>query len=226
MPPSSHTDTSPMGNSFEDSTSPEVFSLENIIQTATKLENLLKDSLFHRQTSPPQFPPLITISLPAPNPITSKLLQTGLDTTTIKKLSLMFDEKARELRESLETSIRRGCAELAKVPSKSVSQIMNLQKRLCQIVTSNYLQQLDSWTTDLVQRASESVQREKSTANHNSVFSGPRSRRAFNHVSLIYALSCLSETMSSTMFHFLSITLQKTHFQHTLTRISLPRSVT
>ena len=225
MPPSSQTDTSPMGNSFEDSTSPEIFSLESIIQTATKLENLLKDSLFHRQTSP-QFPPQITISLPAPNPITSKLLQTGLDAITIEKLSLMFDEKARELRESLETSIRRGCAELAKVPSKSVSQIMDLQKWLCQIVTSNYLQQLDSWTTDLVQRASESVQREKSAANHNSAFLGPRSRRAFNHVSLIYALICLSEPMSSTMFHFLSIILQKTHFQHMPTRISLPRSVT
>ena len=226
MPPSSHTDTSPVGNSFEDSTSLEVFSLESIIQAAAKLENLLKDSLFHRQTSPPQFPPLITISLPAPCSITPKLLETGLDNNRIDRISIAFIRTAYELRENQETTLRQGCAELAKAPHNSVSDIMDLQKQLCQTVTSNYLQQLDSWTTDLVQRALESVQREQSTANCNSFFPGPRSRRAFNHVSLIYALICLSEPMSSVMFHFLSITLQKTHFQHMPTRISLPRSAT
>lgn len=225
MPPSSHTDTSP-SNGFEDLTSPEVFSLESIIQTAAKLENMLKDSLFHRQTPPPQLPPLITMSLPAPCSITSKLIETGLDNDSIDRISTAFIRTAYELRESQETTLRQGCAELAKVPHNSVSDIMDLQKRLCQTVTNNYLQQLDRWTTDLLQRVLESVRREQTTANHNSVFRGPRSRRAFNHVSLNFSLICLSEPLSSVMFHFLSITLQKTHFQHTPTRISLPRSVT
>ena len=187
MPPSSQTDTSPMGNSFEDSTSPEVFLLESIIQTAAKLENLLKDSLFHHQTSPPQFPPLITISLPAPNPITSKLLQTGLDAITIEKLSLMFVEKAHELRECLETSIRRGCAELVKVPSKSVSQIMDLQNHLYKAIGDIYSRQLEKWATELVQRGLDTASKLRQR-QYGEKPSSPKLKTAFNHVCLLSAL--------------------------------------
>lgn len=186
MPPPSHTDTHPTGINF-DSSSFQIAILKNIIHTVGEVENLLNDSFPHRRSSPPQPVPPIVISLPVPCSITSKLLETGLDSDTIDKISTAFIRRAHELRESLETSIRQGCADLGKVSNNSVSDVFDLRTRLCQTVAKNYLRQLDSWTTDLIQRALELVQQEQSAANHNSTSSGPRSRRAFNHVSLIYA---------------------------------------
>ena len=92
-----------------------------------KISLNLKDLSTQSHVHPPFQPsPPITVSLPTPNLITSKLPQTGLDAI---KNERFFVEKAHKLRESLETSIliRQGCAEVTKVPSKSMSQIMDLQ---------------------------------------------------------------------------------------------------
>ena len=114
--------TSPMGNSFEHSTSFEVFSLENIIQTAAKLENLLKDSFIAR----PHHSSLHWLLSHCLHSVLSPLNFLKMDWTMTGSMEYRFLS-----------------FELAKVPHNSVSDIMDLQKRLCQTVTNNYLQQ---WT--------------------------------------------------------------------------------
>lgn len=176
----SHTRTPPVDIADESESRLRYFN--EIMKISLSLKDLSTQSHVHPFHFQP--PPPITISLPAPNPITSKLLQTGLDAIKIERLSLMFVEKAHELRESLETSIRQGCAELAKVPSKSVSQIMDLQNHLYKAIGDIYSRQLEKWATELVQRgldtASELRQRqfgEKPPA--------PKRKTAFNHVCLL-----------------------------------------
>ena len=155
-----------------------------------KISLSLKDLSTQPHVHPFHFqqPPPITISLPAPNPITSKLLQTGLDSITIERLSLMFVEKANKLRESLETSIRQGCAELAKVPSKSVSQITDLQNHLYKVIGDIYSRQLEKWTTELVQRGLDTASKLRQR-QHGEKPPAPKRKTAFNHVCLLPVLN-------------------------------------
>lgn len=150
-----------------------------IMKISLNLKDLSTQSHVHPFHFQP--PPPITISLPAPNPITSKLLQTGLDAIKIERLSLMFVEKAHELRESLETSIREGCAELAKVPSKSVSQIMDLQN---QAIGDIYSRQLEKWETELVQRGLDTASKLRQR-QHGEKPPAQKPKAAFNHVCLL-----------------------------------------
>lgn len=154
-----------------------------IMKISLDLKDLSAQSHVHPIYFQP--PPPITISLPAPHPITSKLFQTGLDAITIERLSSMFIEKAHELRESLETSIRQGCAELAKVPSKTVSQIMDLQN---QAIGEIYSRQLEKWTTELVQRGLDTASKLRQR-QHGEKPPAPKPKAVFNHVCLLPVLN-------------------------------------
>lgn len=184
MSPPAHPDAGQMGIIAEDETRLHYFNA--IINTADEVENLLKESFSLHQSSPLRLPPPITISLPVPCPITPKLIQTGLDNNKIESLSTLFMQKAHALRETLETSIRQGCADLAKVPGNSTSRIMDLQTHLNKSMSDAYSRQLEKWATDLVQGGLETaskLRREQRGENNQSNLYAPKSKTAFNHVS-------------------------------------------
>ena len=179
--PPLHTHTPPVDIADEGESRLHYFN--EIMKISLNLKDLSTQSHvppFHFQPPPP-----IAISLPAPNPITSKLLQTGLDAITIERLSLLFIEKAHELRESLETSIRQGYAELANVPSKSVSQIMDLQN---QAIGDIYSRQLEKWATELVQRGLDTASKLRQR-QHEKKPPAPKPKAVFNHVCLLPVLN-------------------------------------
>lgn len=180
----------------------------------------------YQQTLSPFPPPRVNVTLPTPSSITNDLLQTGLDNETIDKISKTYVHRAHELLEKLESSLHQSCINLSKIKDSSFSDTLKIRTQLCKTASDIYLRQLESWKTVLIQRGLDTPSVLRRTQSQGATKSSQQPKPAFNHVRHIYAFIDFAKYTSSIMFHSSNSTSQITLFQHTLTRISLRRSVT
>ena len=117
-----------------------------------------------------------SINLPSPCPLLPSLLEAGTSSEVAFAVSQIYQRRAKQLKQGIQESITTACHKAAEFPTSTSSLPPDLlMKKLTSIFTELYIQRLEEWKEQTIQRIRQ--------ASKTPVNVAPRNSRTFNHVS-------------------------------------------
>jgi hypothetical protein len=114
-----------------------------------------------------------SINLPSPCPLLPSLLEAGASSEVASAVSQIYQRRAKQLKQGIQESITTACHKAAEFPTSLPPDL--LVKKLSSIFTEVYIQRLEEWKEQTIQRIKQ--------ASMTPVNVAPRNTRTFNHVS-------------------------------------------
>lgn len=117
-----------------------------------------------------------SINLPSPSPLLPSLLEAGASSEVASAVSQIYQRRAKQLKQAIQKSITTACHKAAEFPTFTSSLPPDLlMKKLSSIFTEVYIQRLEEWKEQSIQRFKQ--------ASKAPVNVTPRNSHTFNHVS-------------------------------------------
>ena len=168
-----------MGHDLQDTF---VIRMQNILRIAhglreaTVTSDLTAYSLPRPSDSQPPVISIDSISLPSPPPLLPSLIEAGVSPEIASAASKIYLGRAEQLKQRIEESVTTAYCKVARIPASTSALSPDLlMKKVSLIFTEIYVQRLEKWKEESIQRIKRASTRPVKTA--------PRNSRTFNYVS-------------------------------------------